>query len=156
LAEGGAGGFEGFVFFVFGVLDEAELGFDGGGGGGGFGVAEEDAADGGPEAREAARWAADDPQTLARVQDLGERLADAGRNAQREGRAAEAFVLSREAVLKGEKKDAPKSDLPADDPFFTPKKESGEKADPLGTYGTGGGIYGTSFAAGFVSGALLA
>jgi hypothetical protein len=32
----------------------------------------------------------------------------------------------------------------------------GEKADPLGTYGTGGGIYGTSFAAGFVSGALLA
>jgi Subtilase family len=32
----------------------------------------------------------------------------------------------------------------------------GEKTDPLGTYGSGAGIYGTSFAAGFVSGALLA
>jgi hypothetical protein len=32
----------------------------------------------------------------------------------------------------------------------------GEKADPLGKYGSGTGIYGTSFAAGFVSGALLA
>ncbi|HST66344.1 MAG TPA: S8/S53 family peptidase [Mycobacteriales bacterium] len=32
----------------------------------------------------------------------------------------------------------------------------GEKADPLGTYYSGTEIYGTSFAAGFVSGALLA
>ncbi len=38
---------------------------------------------------------------------------------------------SREVRLEADKKPVPK-DLPPDDPFFTPKKENGEKADPVG------------------------